>query len=163
MPSLAPWTDWQYGENSQLFLGRDTIISQRGVQQGDPLGPLLFSLAVHPVALQLAQLGRGGNPGRKLDLCMWYLDDGVLAGDVEAVSEALTLLHNACPGLGLTLELSKSELVVLSGIPRPDLHNFFPAPLLVDQNTGACRVLKGNFDLLGARGAVLLVVGVRVW
>ena len=41
---------------------------------------------------RLAGLGKNGRPGRKLDLCFFYLDDGVLAGSIEAASEALEIL-----------------------------------------------------------------------
>ena len=64
-------------EHSSLFYG-DTIRSQRGAQQGDPLGPLLFSLTIHQMALELK-----GHPG--LDGTLWYLDDGSLRGSPKAV------------------------------------------------------------------------------
>ena len=52
-PSLAPWVDCCYRHSSTLFTGSDDaalqiIPSTRGVQQGDPLGPVLFALAVQP-------------------------------------------------------------------------------------------------------------------
>ena len=99
------------------------------------------------MALQLAGLGRNGNSGRRLDLCFFYLDDGILAGDVVAVSEALQLLQRACPELGLTLQLSKSELVVLTNQAGHDLHNHFPRELLVDDQ-GNSRVFTRNFEFL---------------
>ena len=39
-----------YGIPSHLFCGEHLIESAEGVQQGDPLGPLLFCLTIHPLA-----------------------------------------------------------------------------------------------------------------
>ena len=58
LPSLAPWVDWTYGNTSHLFLDKEIIPSQRGVQQGDPLGPLLFSLALHRAILKTVHQAR---------------------------------------------------------------------------------------------------------
>ena len=49
IPSMAAWMECCYGSQPFLHLDRHTILSCCGVQQGDPLGPLGFSLALHPV------------------------------------------------------------------------------------------------------------------
>ena len=41
-PSLARWATWCYRQPSRLQFGDRTLDSSAGVQQGDPLGPLLF-------------------------------------------------------------------------------------------------------------------------
>ena len=53
-PSLAPWVDFCYGNSGTLLLGAEMIDSERGIQQGDPLGPLLFSLAIQEHIQQAA-------------------------------------------------------------------------------------------------------------
>ena len=41
---------WQsYNTRTPLFIGDTVIWSKTGVQQGDPLGPLCFSLAIDPI------------------------------------------------------------------------------------------------------------------
>ena len=76
-PALARWTAWCYGTASSLQFGTTILQSACGVQQGDPLGPLLFAAALQPLAEEL----RSG----PLDLATFYLDDGVIAGDIDAV------------------------------------------------------------------------------
>ena len=44
-PSLLPWVSYMYANHSHIIFG--VISSQSGVQQGDPLGPLLFSLPLN--------------------------------------------------------------------------------------------------------------------
>ena len=79
---LARWAEWCYGRPSKLFFEGVVISSEVGVQQGDPVGPLLFALALQPVLNQLAN-----TPG--LELAFSYLDDLVLAGEQSAVASAI--------------------------------------------------------------------------
>ena len=51
-PGIVPWVDFCYKSQSRLLLGPRQIISARGIQQGDPLGPALFSLAIHSAIVQ---------------------------------------------------------------------------------------------------------------
>ena len=45
-PELLPWG---YGAHTRLWRPLGMISSQSGVQQGDPLSPMLFSLVLHKV------------------------------------------------------------------------------------------------------------------
>ena len=111
-PEVAKWAWWCYSQPSHLYYGEGTpLASSAGVQQGDNLGPLLFSLALQPTLERLAALrGAGG-----LDIVAGYLDDVVVAGDHLAVLEALRILHEAAPGIGLHLKLEKCELIPTAG------------------------------------------------
>lgn len=80
-PGLARYTTWCYAHPSYLHFGSSTtVLSAGGVQQGDPLGPLLFAAAIQPIVKEL-QAG-------PLDMTLFYLDDGIIAGDVPAVAAA---------------------------------------------------------------------------
>lgn len=53
-----------------LQFGDHTILSSSRVQQGDPLGPLGFVLALHPIVARIQRVVPG------LLVNAWYLDDG---------------------------------------------------------------------------------------
>ena len=138
-PSLSRWASWCYGNASNLRFGKSSVQSASGVQQGDPLGPLLFSAAIQPLAQEARQ---------QVDLAVFYLDDGFLAGDLAAVSSALSLLHQRALAIGLQLNFKKCELVAVGQTPVAATQHHFPPPLLFDEQ-GADRVVR-NFTLLGA-------------
>ena len=105
MPGLAPWVDWTYGIPSKLVFGSSTLSSETGVQQGDPLGPLLFALALQPLLQELAdQRAPGG-----LELVFSYLDDLCLAGNSQAVANAVAALRTKAATVGLSLSTASEE------------------------------------------------------
>ena len=81
-------------------------------------------------------------------LRVFYLDDGVLAGPVEAVAKALGALQQASARLGLALNLDKSEAIAVGRTSPAALTAHLPASLLTAAD-GSSRVLR-NFEFLGA-------------
>ena len=51
-PGLFPWVSWCYGQHPSLWHPMGVLSSELGVQQGDPLGPLLFLLGSSQAHLQ---------------------------------------------------------------------------------------------------------------
>ena len=104
-PELLPWATWCYGSPSLLCYGDSVQLNSCvGVQQGDPLGPLLFCLVLHVLVRKI----QADCPD--LLLHKWYLDDGALAGPTSVVARALSIIRLEGSKLGLHLNLSKCEL-----------------------------------------------------
>ena len=95
LPELLPWVSWCYGSHSSLWC---QVSSQSGVQQGDPLGPVLFPWP----SISLLPALDAYDDCFHLLLEVWYLDDGVLAGERSAVIRVLHLIEELGPHLGFT-------------------------------------------------------------
>jgi hypothetical protein len=110
-PTIAPWVQYSYGCAPYLFTGSSDIIrSAVGVQQGDPMAPLLFCLALHPVLLEIQN-----HPDcSTLSLNTWYMDDGTLIGPSKGVRTALDLISTLGPSHGIFVNTKKCELFPLS-------------------------------------------------
>lgn len=94
-PSISRWVEFCYFNPTRLYYGEHVLRSCQGVQQGDPLGPLLFALVLHPLICKI----RDSFP---LFLHAWYLDDGTIVGD--------TLVVGSGPLFGLYLNVDKTEV-----------------------------------------------------
>ena len=105
-PGLYSWIEWCYGSPSLLLYNHaDIILSSCGVQQGDPLGPLLFSLALQPIVEEIQAL----NPR----LNLWYLDDGVIVGSPQLLQQVWDIIRLKGPALGLFPNPTKCEWIWL--------------------------------------------------
>jgi hypothetical protein len=119
-----------YQKPSYLIYGDRIVESTRGVQQGDPIGMDAFCAGIHPVVKHLNKFN--------LSLNAWYADDATLAGSYHNLNEALNYINQEFPKIGLQVNLNKSLLIPLKGLPSPDL--LFNIPQ--SQNR--------NFELLGS-------------
>ena len=127
LPELFGWT--HAAIPAELRFGRRRILSHVGVQQGDPLGPLLFSLVLADFFDQIPLI-----PG--ILFSVWYLDDGTIVGTRPTVLEFLHQVESLGPSFGLHLSKKKCEIFW----PTGDQHFMeFPSEI--------CR--PSGLDLLG--------------
>ena len=114
-PNIYPWVVLGYGEHSKLFYGSSVIMSRCGVQQGDPLGPALFSVVVAEFNRKICEKFPGLNN-------VWYLDDGSYVGPKQKVFELLKWIFNNSRSYGLILNQKKTTLInpmgLLAGKPN---------------------------------------------
>lgn len=122
-PSIAKWVEFCYTHPARLYYGESTLSSAQGVQQGDPLGPLLFALTLHPLVSKIATQCT-------LDLHAWYLDDGTIIGDTLEVSKALNIIQNEGGSRGLFLNINKTEVFWPTPDPRSFAEVYFRAILV---------------------------------
>jgi hypothetical protein len=104
IPGAAAWVEFCYESEALLFAGDHILKSSVGVQQGDPLGPLLFSLLLHTLVLEI----KAEFPD--LDLNIWYLDDGTCVGRVETIAKVFAKVRDRGVAYGLRLNTKKTQI-----------------------------------------------------
>ena len=110
-----------YSSPSSLFWSDRTIQSAEGVQQGDPLGPLLFCLSIHRLVTQLNS-----------ELSLFYLDDGTLGGDVETLLSGLEVVKREGARIELQLNVQKSEIICADSDITGSIQSSLPGALVVE-------------------------------
>src|SRR6266487_829484 len=121
-PYISLWVEFLYGQAARLYLGDDHIMAATGVQQGDPLGPLLFALVLHPLIHKIID-------NCKLLFHAWYFDDETIIGDSEEVAKSLDIIRETGPGLGLLLNIRKTEIFWPSCDGRKLHKGLFPSDI----------------------------------
>ena len=99
-PDILSFVHSAYASSSLLFCGDHTFPSAEGVQQGDPLGPLLFCVTIQSLISDL-----------RSDLRVFYLDDGTQGGSLDDVISDLLHIEEGAARLGLKLNRNKCELI----------------------------------------------------
>ncbi|KAL0217267.1 hypothetical protein RCL1_007848 [Eukaryota sp. TZLM3-RCL] len=91
-------------------------MSSSGVKQGDPLGPLLFCLAIHEVILKFKEIF----PDIEV---VGYMDDLTLLGRPEDLKAALPVFASIAAEVGLMLNAKKCLFVCQEDVEAPILNN----------------------------------------
>lgn len=117
-----------YADPTKLMYRSNELSSEVGCQQGDPLGPAIFSLAINPIIQNLAS-----------KFNVWYLDDGTLGGDANTVLADLSQIKNKFQSIGLELNFNKCELFIQNPCNSNDIKEKFnalaPEIKIVDKST----------------------------
>lgn len=85
-----------------LSIENETILSEVGVQKGDPAEPFLFCLNVQLILMELTS-----------KLNAWYLDDGTLRRTPDSVLADFKILIEKCRKLWLNINFENCEIFCL--------------------------------------------------
>ena len=130
-PELLPWVSWCYGQHPLLWHSLGCLSSESGVQQGDQLGPMLFSLVLNILVMKIARDSACSN----IPFHAWYLDDGAVVSPRSSLCWILTLLQEEGPALGIIINLPKCDVFSRHGL------DMFPL--------GIKKSDKPNMEILG--------------
>ncbi len=118
-PEISHWVQFTYGCAALLFTGADVVLSYIGVQQGDPLGPLLFCLVLQLLLLRVNDKFEGTPTPA-------YLDDVTVGPlkDVATARSALDFVKLEGPTYGLHLNQTKTLAFQPHGLLESTTHCF---------------------------------------
>ncbi len=106
-PSVSRYVYWCYGKHTLLKYDEYFLTSQLGVQQGDPFGPILFCLALHPIIMKAHTLFPDMVQG-------WYCDDGQVIASPQVIAEVFSFLVEELKAICLETNFKKTELIALN-------------------------------------------------
>lgn len=135
-PELFPMLQQAYRCPSYLFYMQTMIMSKRGVQQGDPLGPLSFCIGIMKLTHSLSS-----------KLNCWYLDDGTLCDNFCTLLTDIRRTLEFCKESGLCLNTSKCE-IYFQNATQSEEDNMYSA--ISDLLPGIRKMNDTTFELLGA-------------
>ena len=113
-PPLATILINKYPAPSDLFVDGDTLQSQEGTTQGDPLAMSMYALATIPLIKKL----KGSSKQ------IWYADDAAAAGKIADLRVWWNLLTREGPDFGYFPNPSKTWLITKEGFNDVGISSF---------------------------------------
>ena len=101
-PPLARVLINTYRNDPQLFVGGETLLSQEGTTQGDPLAMAMYALGTLPLIHKLDQQVKQ----------TWYADDATAGGKLNHLHEWWSQLLSCGPDYGYHANSAKTWLIV---------------------------------------------------
>ena len=101
-PALSPALTNFYRQHAKLFVAGETILSEEGTTQGDPLAMGMYALAVLPMIDQLQSQSKQ----------IWFADDATGSGLVDNVYKWWDTLNSVGPDYGYFPQPAKTWLLV---------------------------------------------------
>ena len=129
LPSMYNWVVYCNGNESLLDYDGSTIQSSRGVQQGDPLGPLFFALILNTLVAKI---------NASLGIHIGFFNNGTLIGCKSDLLKALDILSTDGNWSGFEVNFEKCELFY----PNQSELSDFPGNIK--------RLSSAGVDLLGS-------------
>ena len=96
-PSFAPILINTYRSAATLYIGGDTLLSEEGTTQGDPLAMPMYALAILPLSERL--------PSAVTQV--WYADDACACGSIAQLRQWWECLSEIGPGYGYFVNAKK--------------------------------------------------------
>jgi hypothetical protein len=113
VPEIYAFCHLAYKDTSILKFGSQVISSEEGIQQGDPLGPLIFCLTIQPILQKLTS-----------EFIVGFIDDITIGGSKESVTEDVNVISHEGIACGVELNTDKCECISKSPVSTAPLANF---------------------------------------
>ena len=101
-PSLTSAVYNSYIYPSKLFVNGETLLSEEGTAQGDPIAMAMYGISIMPMIRKL-------NPSI---VQKWYADDGSMAGTLPDLLDAFKTLKTIGKAFGYFVNAPKCQLIV---------------------------------------------------
>ena len=141
LPELRDYFQTAYGSWSAIACGDWWVECSRGGFQGDPLMPILFSLALINTDKALQKAGLAAR--------FWLLDDFFAVGSPEAVAKAFSILEEELARVGIAINMDKSHTYALDPTIRPtklehkSWDDFKVLGTAIEANAAFAKLMKG--------------------